>query len=180
MNEDPSLETLNKDCAPFVTNYQMGWLEFPHNATAYPCGAIAKSFFNDSFSLSTSSNQAVPLLRTGLAYPDDHTQFKKNTSLSKSSRIDIAGEDWLVWSRLSTTKAAQKPYARLPGGLPKGSYKVVIVDRYPVNGEEGGKSIVLGSAGPFGSTNNWLSVSNLVMAAFSFVILVGFISKLIR
>ena len=54
-----------KDCDPIITNKQ---LEFTHNvngtlldpaAAAFPCGLVAKSFFNDTFSLFKETDSAT-------------------------------------------------------------------------------------------------------------------------
>lgn len=61
-------ESPSSDCAPFQLD--------EHNIPIAPCGAIANSLFNDSMKIiMKKTNQEVPLLRTGIAWPSD-TQIK--------------------------------------------------------------------------------------------------------
>jgi hypothetical protein len=54
------------------------------------------------------------------------------------------------------------------------------VSRYPTNGQDGRKSIIVGTTSPLGSHNSMLGGSYLTMAGVSFIILVFFISLFIR
>jgi hypothetical protein len=50
------------DCAPF---------DQVNGMPIVPCGAIANSLFNDTFSLTSVSQGPVPVYRTGIAWPSD-------------------------------------------------------------------------------------------------------------
>ena len=56
-----SLSTAQTDCDPIVTNDNIasplysydGKTKLDGNAVAFPCGLVAKSFFNDTYNIST-------------------------------------------------------------------------------------------------------------------------------
>lgn len=82
-----------KDCDPIITN---GDLEFTHNvngtlldpqAAAFPCGLVAKSFFNDTFSLykETESGELgddIPIDDGDIAWESDVKHKFKNMDSS--------------------------------------------------------------------------------------------------
>jgi len=56
-----------------------------------PCGAIANSMFNDTIILSKYLGDAVPVLRTGIAWPSDRQmKFKNPTEPNKNLSDSIA------------------------------------------------------------------------------------------
>jgi hypothetical protein len=49
------------------------------NAVAYPCGLIAKSFFNDTYVLQTNSGaKTISISETGISWPNDKGKKFKN------------------------------------------------------------------------------------------------------
>ena len=48
------------------------------NATAWPCGLIAKSVFTDTFSLADSSGNNIPMYKTQITWPSDKGYKYKN------------------------------------------------------------------------------------------------------
>ena len=122
--------SVNSDCRPYATNSQ--------GLVVAPCGAIANSLFNDTFSLSYQGS-SVPLLRTGIAWATDHNvkfnnppprtdlntafssyvkplfwqtpvQFLDNTSISNNG---YKNEAFIVWMRTSAFSQFRKLYGRL-------------------------------------------------------------------
>jgi hypothetical protein len=71
-------EEVRSKCSPFSTNYEMGWFELvgAENKTAYPCGAIAKSMFNDSFALYYQDGSQVVLDQAGISQSGDDKLYK--------------------------------------------------------------------------------------------------------
>jgi hypothetical protein len=63
-------------CTPFITNSDMkvtqswGGVALDPNAVASPCGAIAYTFYNDTFSLSLNGN-SISIDQTGITWPND-------------------------------------------------------------------------------------------------------------
>lgn len=60
-----------------------------------PCGAVANSLFNDTFKLLDANGSAVPLLKTGIAWPHDKKyRFGNPKSSSNLSLMDIYQKDF--------------------------------------------------------------------------------------
>lgn len=90
---------LNSDCLPY------SWVT-DENGTVTPiapCGAIANSLFNDTFEV-TDDTQVVPVLRTGIAWPTDHSTKFNNPSPADNVTTAFSGyEKPFFWqSRVET------------------------------------------------------------------------------
>ena len=79
---DISVSDAQSDCEPIVYNANIsvkvaidGKTPLDPNAIANPCGIIAYTVFNDSYSLSNSS-QVVDISDTGIAWPTDVNRYK--------------------------------------------------------------------------------------------------------
>ena len=88
-----SIDDVNSDCYPIVTMNDLGrtkellaltssYLADNYNSTtvvANPCGLIAKTFFNDSYSMyNSATNVQVNISETDIAWPSDkEKKFKK-------------------------------------------------------------------------------------------------------
>lgn len=63
-------------CSPYMTNAQMqksvswGGVALDPNAIASPCGAIAYTFYNDTFTLTYNGNN-IPIEQTSITWPND-------------------------------------------------------------------------------------------------------------
>lgn len=84
------MEDLTTPCTPIVTMKDLGISTsvngnvLSEDSPADPCGLIAKSFFNDTFTLyPPSSNTPITILSDGIAWPSDRNNKFKNT-----------GDDW--------------------------------------------------------------------------------------
>ena len=66
-----TMSSVSSECTPYAWTIENGQFY-----VLAPCGAIANSLFNDSFTLSYTGtgnqNTGVPLLRTGIAWTTDH------------------------------------------------------------------------------------------------------------
>lgn len=61
----------NKDLK--ITTQSEGGTELDPDAVAHPCGIAARSFFNDTFTISKSDGSDVPISEEGIAWEDDKT-----------------------------------------------------------------------------------------------------------
>jgi archaellin len=127
--------TPSTDCEPFAYSSASGQREI-----IVPCGSIANSFFNDSFSLTffippNSGRYQVNLTRTGIAWPSDvelkygnpsgfnpnsaadsfkHTQKPPNWSKSIWQLPNaLKNEDFVVWMRTAAFPSFKKTYASI-------------------------------------------------------------------
>lgn len=144
----------SKECEPFrftATN--------ENSAPIVPCGVLANSLFNDTFTLQSSS-QTVPLSYDDIAWPTDKTYFFRNPGESLETwykdfthppnwkyniwnienmmpgKRGFENEGLMVWLRAGAFPSFRKLYARIDhekspfqSGLPKGQYTVRIAYR---------------------------------------------------
>lgn len=121
---------VSSDCIPYAYNTAL--------QVYAPCGAIANSLFNDTFTLSYANTQ-VPFLRTGIAWETDHrdkfnnpspadnlqvafssyvkplfwqtpVQYLDNSSISNNG---YKNEPLIVWMRTAAFSQFRKIYGRL-------------------------------------------------------------------
>eukprot|EP00828_Plagiopyla_frontata_P048286 TRINITY_DN9204_c0_g1_i1.p2 TRINITY_DN9204_c0_g1~~TRINITY_DN9204_c0_g1_i1.p2 ORF type:complete len:158 (+),score=17.70 TRINITY_DN9204_c0_g1_i1:154-627(+) len=57
--------------------YSYGKTKLSPDAPANPCGLIAKSLFNDTYSLQDSSGQNIAISEDNIAWPGDKSRFKR-------------------------------------------------------------------------------------------------------
>lgn len=82
-------------------------------------------------------------------------------------------EHFIVWMRTAGLPNFRKLWGRLPYGLSKGSYKVMIKNEYNVEPFNGKKSFVLSTSSYFGGKNDFLAISFLLVGLFAVLYGVG-------
>ena len=141
-----SLSSLNSECKPY---------DSPNSSFIYgPCGAIANSLFNDSFTLVyTGSGGSVPvsLINTGIAWSSDKSVKFKNPSSwanvvkpvnwqknpweldpSNPDNNGYKNEDLIVWMRTAALPSFRKFWRivdhsnTFANNLPSGTYTLVV------------------------------------------------------
>ena len=77
-----TVSTLSTNCAPIVSVSDLGDnVKSVNNKTlnstwpAIPCGLVAKSFFNDNYTI-FFGNATIPIAQTGIAWAADISLFK--------------------------------------------------------------------------------------------------------
>src|SRR5690606_19775556 len=99
--------TVETDCEPIVTIKDLGRNLAADGKTilkdtdvANPCGLIAKSFFNDTYSI-TYNNEEVKINSTGIAWDADKSlKFKRpENDADQIQWIDTTNEHFIVWMR---------------------------------------------------------------------------------
>lgn len=168
----------------------------------YPCGLIANSLFNDTFSSpvllnaqSGSNNETYELSETGISWSSDRkTKFKK-TSYSASDVVpppnwakmypdgynlsnlpDLALWEHLQnWMRTAGLPTFYKLYSKnTTTTLSSGSYEIEIALNYPVSSFGGTKSLVITTNSIFGGRNLSLGIIYFIVAVVCLVCAVGF------
>lgn len=158
-------------CKPAVKNKDIGrtmnWKgtkALDPEAVAFPCGAMARSFFNDSFVLekldsSGKSAGEISISAKNVAWSQDPGKRFKNLPENKKDDqwMDVEDERFNVWMRAALTSRFRKLWGRVLVDLPAGNYKIVIANRWPVAEFKGEKHIYLAQMGMFGGRNILLS-----------------------
>ena len=178
-----------KDCDPIITNAQMG-KEKSFNGdvldpaeVAIPCGLMAKSYFNDSYSdwilyINKENNdihEPVNVNQLNIARKADREKYKKNIDPSKQW-INITDEHFLVWMRPSPLPNFAKLWGRIERDLPKDSkLEVTIQNNYDVTPFNGGKYLVLRTVNQFGGKNIYLAIGYIAFGGICIILGVIFI-----
>lgn len=97
-----SSDILTKECSSvkFVNDikrdvYSVGGFYLSEDKIANPCGLVAKSFFNDTYSLFDESHREINLITTEITHKIDRERvFKRNPHYYRDQFIDV--EDGLL------------------------------------------------------------------------------------
>ena len=170
------------NCEPAEKNKDMG---FPANKTALdgsdlddnsfavPCGLMAKTFFNDSYTFKIG-DENLEVDETNIAFEKDKKLFDKNPDKSRQW-TDMTDEHFLVWMRPSGLPNPRKLWGRINRDLKKGEIiDVTINNKYYVSHYRGKKKLVLRNATKFGGKNKFLGISYLVVGILSILCAVFF------
>jgi hypothetical protein len=180
------IKALEDACSPVVTNADMGKTIGADGTTslakttdiAIPCGLIAKSFFNDEYTLYKEDGVTnIPIDETNIAWPSDRdNKFKNPTNPVDSTKqwISMENEHFIVWMRTAGLPDFRKLWGRITVDLPVGTYNLKITNNYKVTDFEGKKSFVLSTTGPFGGKNNFLAISYLAVGGVCVAVAIFF------
>lgn len=93
MGNELTIEQLD-DCDPIKTNSQLGRLTaydgktaLEPDAPAFPCGLVAKSFFNDTFALKNDESVQIEINSANIAWKSDVEYKFKNIDNPKWDTI---------------------------------------------------------------------------------------------
>ena len=167
--------SVHDQCEPAEKNKEMGFSSsqtaldgsaLDPEAYAVPCGLMAKTFFNDTFSFSIGSTD-LTVDETNIAFDKDKKLYDENPDRSKQW-MDMTNEHFLVWMRPSGLPNPKKLWGRIDRDLKQGEkIDIVINNNYDVSHYKGKKKIVLSNATKFGGKNKFLGISYIVVGALS-------------
>lgn len=146
------------DCDPIRKNSDLsvttsyGGVTLDKDAVANPCGLIAKSFFNDEFSIA-----GLTIDETGISWYSDRTyKFGKPTNSASIQWIDPTNEHFIVWMRTAGMPNFRKLWGKIHAGVPAGTYTLTIKNNYDVSAYDGKKKFILSTTNAFGGKNTFL------------------------
>lgn len=189
---DISAGSLSSDCDP---------MSLIDDKAIYPCGLIANSYFNDTFSSpvllnskSGSDNETYELSETGISWGSDKHRFKKSSynadqivpppnwykmfpnGYNLSNIPDLSKWEHLQnWMRTAGLPTFLKLYSKnTTTTFSLGTYEMQIQMNYPVSVFGGTKSVVITTNSVFGGRNMSLGIIYFVVAVLCLVCGIGF------
>lgn len=127
-----TVSELSTYCSPIITNSQLYVTKALDNTTldpkepANPCGIIAYSIFNDSFSISDPNGNSILMTTNGIAWPSDLQKYK--LSNLSAQWYNVTDPRFMNWMRLATLPDFRKLWARINSDLSPGTYSVQITN----------------------------------------------------
>ncbi|PIL23737.1 transporter [Ganoderma sinense ZZ0214-1] len=167
----------------------------------YPCGLIANSVFNDTFSnltLTSDSSTTYTWSQDGIAWPGESKKYASAPNYQLSEIVpppnwadrfpdgytnstpppDLkADEHFQNWMRTAGLPTFTKLWGRNDSAkLPKGRYQIVVNLNYPVRPYKGTKSIVISTVSWIGGKNPFLGWAYVAAAAL--LVLLGILGTI--
>lgn len=184
---DTIKNTVGQNCQP---------LSDVNGTRIYPCGLIANSLFNDTFTTAflavngTSEDKTVPLTENGIAWSTDRNRFQKTTynyteivpppnwykmfpdGYNETNIPDISTwpqfQNWMRPSALATFNklALRNDSASLEPGI----YQINVGLHFPVTPYNGKKYLYITQRSVIGGKNDFLGISWMVAGGICFVL----------
>ncbi|KAL4437762.1 hypothetical protein ABPG77_005674 [Micractinium sp. CCAP 211/92] len=137
-----------------------------------PCGQIAQSFFNDTFSLSLAGGGQLQVDDSDIAWSSDANHLYGPVAPENfnpaggyprgGNTTDLVlnqNQHWMVWMRPHSKVAAQKLYGRIDQSIEAGQQVLIsVTNRYNTYEYSGAKTVIL-------TTNSWVGGKNVFLGA---------------
>ena len=116
------------ECEPITTvkDLDISSIKLDPSSPANPCGLIAKSFFQDTFSFVNGLN----IIENGIAWPSDRSGKYANSNNWKNLQWhSVEDEHFMVWMRVAATSNFRKLWGIINETLEVGEYVVEIHEK---------------------------------------------------
>uniref|UniRef100_A0A0D9Z1B1 ALA-interacting subunit n=1 Tax=Oryza glumipatula TaxID=40148 RepID=A0A0D9Z1B1_9ORYZ len=172
---------LTKDCDPEGNTVD--------GAPIVPCGLIAWSLFNDTYTISVNK-KAIEVNKKDIAWKSDKTdKFGSDIYPSNFQKGSLIGgaklnesiplseqEDLIVWMRTAALPTFRKLYGRIETDImANDQLTVVIQNNYNTYSFGGSKALVLSTTSWIGGKNNFIGVAYLTIGGLCIFLAVGFV-----
>lgn len=145
-------------------------------AVASPCGLIAKSFFNDSYSFFFKDlvNKKIDINEKDIAWASDkELKYKMPETTTTRDPADfmwrnVTDEHFMVWMRPAGLPTFRKLWGRIENDLDAGTYIIDIDYKYTID-FGGEKAFVLSTVNAFGGKNSFLGISYIVVGGICLI-----------
>eukprot|EP00746_Dinoflagellata_sp_MGD_P012334 gnl/MRDRNA2_/MRDRNA2_126262_c0_seq1.p1 gnl/MRDRNA2_/MRDRNA2_126262_c0~~gnl/MRDRNA2_/MRDRNA2_126262_c0_seq1.p1 ORF type:complete len:357 (+),score=60.43 gnl/MRDRNA2_/MRDRNA2_126262_c0_seq1:141-1211(+) len=148
----------------------------PDGQTLFPCGLVAFSMFADEYSLyNVEAEEKVPMNFDNIAWSSDMAHFDETIIEQEDGsykigdytswiRTDLMKQRFAIWYRTSASTKVKHLWGKIPGGLKKGKYKLILEVNGPIWEDWGvKKSVVISTVSSTGGKGNgFIGVSCIV------------------
>jgi hypothetical protein len=182
--------TSSNDCDPIYSVADLGNNKtvsgqiLPANSPANPCGLIAKSLFNDKYTINYMNGTNIFINETNIAWEaDKELKYKRPVDPTgqdpdywkKIQWTDVLDEHFMVWMRPAGLPNFRKLWGRINTTLDVGTYSLEIDNNFEVKPFNGQKFFVLSTVNSLGGKNSFLGISYLVVGAVCIIMAIAFV-----
>jgi hypothetical protein len=163
-------EEATRYCNPVVTMGDLGLqvdINYTTNEIASPCGLVARSVFNDTFTLYYPDGYEVIYIHTDKISWDaeKHLKFAHQDDWVETQWLDVEDEHFIVWMNISPLPYFRKLWGRIEHNLMSQQYYVIIENNYDIEPFSGEKYVVLSTTGAYGGKLGYIGYAFIAVGA---------------
>lgn len=137
-----------------------------------PCGLIAKSMFNDTFSLESSKGKKIEILETEIARKIDvENNYKNSLNYKNTQWLDKENEHFMNWMKMETFPKFLKKWGRIESDISEGRYTLTITKNWGKENWEVKRSFILAKGSTVGK-QKFFGYSLMAAGAVGFIMII--------